>query len=551
MIDIETLLEENEKYSQNIGEYVNHLREAGVNTFEEFKAAASKAGIPVRKTIQDMLADAFNNSQSKDDEAWSEACEKNTQEAYLSYLGSNPEGQHRDEAREAIEALNTAVPPVNHGESSVDPWASVDKTSYKALKDYIEKYPVSTHIEEANRFLQWLELTRPTFNTLTDDIRNILNKKEVANPDRAIYELIAEYLKKEYITIDELIAAISENNNYLKAAVIKNLIEAGHISPIDVSKMNIDYEFIKYMLTPNSNRVDVRFEKPHAIDRVTKVPSTEVYFWGIPSSGKTCTIGAILSCANSGRVAKSMQMDNNCQGYNYMNTLAEMFKANGEVMSLPEGTPVFSIYEMGLTLQDNKDKFHPLTFIDLAGELIECMYRFDAGQTLTNDQAGALSTVTQILHDNRTQNRKLHFFVIEYGAEDRLYKGFRQSTYLNAAVNYIERTKIFKKDTDGIYILFTKSDRAKVNDSELMGVLVEHLEKEYLAFFQGLKRICKHNEINDGRVEVMPFTLGEVVFQDYCRCNDETATLVVEEILSKSFGLKAGKMAKIQNNLSK
>jgi uncharacterized protein YbcV (DUF1398 family) len=45
MIDIETLLEENEKYSQNIGEYVNHLREAGVNTFEEFKAAASKAGI--------------------------------------------------------------------------------------------------------------------------------------------------------------------------------------------------------------------------------------------------------------------------------------------------------------------------------------------------------------------------------------------------------------------------------------------------------------------------------------------------------------------------
>ena len=34
-----------------------------------------------------------------------------------------------------------------------------------------------------------------------------------------------------------------------------------------------------------------------------------------------------------------------------------------------------------------------------------------------------LDTLTKVLIDNRSTSRKMHIFVIEYGAEDRLYEG--------------------------------------------------------------------------------------------------------------------------------
>lgn len=140
-----------------------------------------------------------------------------------------------------------------------------------------------------------------------------------------------------------------------------------------------------------------------------------------------------------------MQRDPDCQGYGYMNRLANLFKTNGAVGTLPEGTAISSTYEMGFILEDEDRKEHPITCIDLAGELVRCMYKQDAGEPLTDEQQNVLKTLTNILIDNRTDNRKIHFFVIEYGAEDREYEGLPQNIYLEAAVAYIQRTGIFKR----------------------------------------------------------------------------------------------------------
>ena len=100
--------------------------------------------------------------------------------------------------------------------------------------------------------------------------------------------------------------------------------------------------------------------------------------------------------------------------------------------------------------------------------------------------------------DNRTQNRKLHFFVIEYGAEDRQYEGLPQQDYLQAAVQYIQRTGIFKKDTDGLYLLISKVDKAKAHGKELSEKLKDYIHENYQGFYNGLKKICRDNEINGG-----------------------------------------------------
>ena len=75
----------------------------------------------------------------------------------------------------------------------------------------------------------------------------------------------------------------------------------------------------------------------------------------------------------------------------------------------------------------------------------------------------------------------------------------------------------------------------------------EYLDNGYASFINGLKKICKDNEINDGRLEAYPFTLGEVNFQTYCKFNPDAATNIVKLLLDKTFSYKTTKWEKLQN----
>ena len=243
-----------------------------------------------------------------------------------------------------------------------------------------------------------------------------------------------------------------------------------------------------------------------------------------------------------------MRKDNHCQGFGYMSRLMLQFKNDGSVGTLPEGTSTTATYEMGFDLTDNDGMVHPITCIDLAGEMIRCMFKLDSGEDLSEDELKTLDTLTKILKDNRTGNQKMHFFVIEYGADDRLYEGLPQRTYLESAVEYINNSEIFKNDTDAIFILVSKVDRAPSNIPRTEAVL-QYLEKNYKGFINGLKDICRQNEINGGKIEIIPFSLGVVCFQNYCRFNEAAAEEVVRKIIERSARYKVDKLSKIKEKL--
>ena len=95
--------------------------------------------------------------------------------------------------------------------------------------------------------------------------------------------------------------------------------------------------------------------------------------------------------------------------------------------------------------------------------------------------------------------------------------------------------------------MFTKVDKANALGSQLVQILTDYTETNYKGFFQGLEKICKDCEINRGKVERIPFTLGQVCFQDYCLFNGASAGNVVKMLLIRSKGFKKGKVNKIQN----
>lgn len=545
MKNIEEIFDNVNSYENNIGQLIADLRAAGINTYDDFLVEAQMAGIPIKKSLRDAVKSRIESpEEDRDDEMWQRTQYLDTKEAYMEYLDSCLDGKYRDQARNRIEELDTVA--LNGADAIA--WEQVNKYDMSSLRTFVESHPDSKFAEDARKLINELtiaDIIGMDINTLVQKIKEIKTDNFIIDKAEATYSTIADYLSRRKITTHDFLGALRDDNNLISSAVAKKLFDAGYLSHTDFLAAGIDMEFIKNMIVQTTL---APFPPSEKLEKITKSPCTEVYFWGIPSSGKSCALGAILSVANNGKVAKSMFRDPDCQGYGYMTRLANLFRTPNAIGLLPEGTPITSTYEMGMVLEDQKGKEHHLTCVDLAGELIECMYRHDAGEPLTDQQAEVLQTMTNILIDNRTENRKIHFFVIEYGAEDRLYKGLPQRDYLDAAVAYINRTGIFKKDTDALYILISKIDKANVGPDELNKYMSDYLSANYESFINGLKNICKKNEICGGIVTALPFTLGSVCFQNYCKFNPEAASSLVEKLLQMSLVVEPNKgFGKIKN----
>ena len=548
MSDIDTVLDNILEYRNDIDSLVRQLKALGINSLEEFKQAAKESGAAVTASIQAAVEQKFANS---DEDDWNEARGLNTEEAYLGYLNAHSDGAYRNEARSAIARLqeiaaNGAADAEWENIDKIDieaiirfiqtnpdsrfkddaealVWRSTDKSSIDSISSFISYFPDGIYSAEAKkvrRELREIIYTGVDIKALAKQMKDIQTDKRINNPERAIYDCIVSYLNSGKISIDDLMQALREDHNLISSTVAILLWENGVVD--DFSQADIDPAFITYMM---SNRTTTRFQPSAKLERVTKAPCTEIYFWGLPSSGKEMIIAAVLSEANE---HYHMEKDIKCQGYDYMTCRSNLFK-DGCVTALPFKMP-FGSTEMGFNLCFNENQI-PITFIEFSPWLIFQIRKKEALVPLPDIDSWILQEFNDVMIDNRTQNRKLHFFVIEYGAEDCQYEGLPQQDYLQAAVQYIQRTGIFKKDTDGLYILISKVDKAKAQGKELREKLKDYIHENYQGFYNGLKKICRDNEINCGEVVIIPFSLGETCFQDLVKYDNTASSRLLDLIV--------------------
>lgn len=499
--------------------------------------------------------------RTPEESAWATACMQDCLQGYYQFIDAWPNSQFNDEAYRRICALNaqqsSAGPmPQPDGNAGHTPQPVPEPThiDYGPLADIYDDVDALRSFVAANPDGRYARMARKRINSLRSEQRNtgieflrrrinaIQADSNIIDKPAQVSKEIREMLDDRRLDINDLLNAVAVDHNFLHSRTVSDLINEGYVELDTLVNAGIDRRFIWAIA---DGTVTKQFPEVRPIDRINKV-STEVYFWGIPSSGKSCALGAIMSVANSGTVAQVMDMDNDCQGYGYMTRLAGLFRTDGSVGTLPGSTSIYTTYEMGFDLYDAKGKAHPITCVDLAGELVRCMYKNDAGEDLTNDEVQALDTVTKLLCDNRSRNRKMHFFVLEYGGEERVYEGLRQADYLNGALQYIRRTNIFRKDTDAIFIIVTKVDKTGKVGKALVEELRAYIDENYRGFYNGLQRICEENEINGGVIERIPFSLGDVCFQNYCLFNPRPAAKVVEIMLNRTGGFNVGKKGLFQ-----
>lgn len=458
------------------------------------------------------------------------------------FLNKYPMGTvaHLDAVRErkhVLEKIPASEPIVEESNGEEEEWFSIKNAGdIKLLEAFKEKYPNTSHLFELNKLITAEKNKEHSRKKSPIILKSMINK---ANSAEDVSKIIQVLLENKTITIGMLLELIRQDHNLLSSAACNDIISRGILNRNDLSKCGIDNGFINKMLT---NARSQNFEPARPLQTIAE-PCTEVYFWGIPFSGKTCALGAILSAAKNGLAARSMIPDNSCQGFGYMNRLSTFFSP-GRICRLPGGTPVTSTYEMRFDLEDQEHKIHHVACIDLAGELFTCMFMKDAGEQMREDQKQALETLHNILLENRSNNRKIHFFVIEYGAEKRIYNGLPQAEYLNSAAAHLNSIGLFDSNTDAIYVLISKVDNASYEGS-LEEHLLKYMTKNYLGFYNNLLLICKEHGINKGRVKIVPFSIGNVCFKDYCQFDATSATKMVDLLVRYSCFEKQGFWQKI------
>lgn len=495
--------------AEDIARYIGE----GTVSFEELQKTGDFAKSK-QKQVKNLLEQAAQSEEQEsprggevylitdDEEAWHHACTEDTEESYRQYLRVMEDGVHRDEARERMWAKQSLDEPED--EESVDEDEDFFKRDFNEILEEIREIPLKT------------------------DILNEINEKTV--------DTLTGAFETGEISKRDILGQIEKDKNWLNPVMVRSLIEKGVFSYKELNGIGFD----KIVLKKIKDGVESQaFSFPSGRKIAVSRPSYEVYFWGIPSSGKTCALGGILSMANTGRIARGMQV-HSCQGSDYLAKLRGNFKEN-EICVLPGGTPVDATYVMEFDLLDQKEKEHPITFIDLAGEILYCMYNKYNHKSLTSDQQAALDNVTALLSNSPKDYRKIHFFVVDYGGEQKRYNGIDQKTYLEFAMLYIRQTGIFDRNTDAIYILMTKADL--IQGDQQQGCR-KFLEENYAAFVQEMQNLCRRNEINGGRIDVFPFTIGKVMLKTFCQFSGEASGRVLEKILDRTQGKSDSKLTK-------
>ncbi len=412
--------------------------------------------------------------------------------------------------------------------------------------------------------ITWDEMERtgmltPTYRAALQPVIDLLQeeKREVAaaHAEDALWQQIQEHptidsclnYKSQYpfgryvsmadIMIEGLRAQQAASQKYQYIQDLKNDINAYNTIQLNAYNVTFDDLISSGINIPNRIKTiwsDSGLDLIHG-ETPDSIPKgrTEIYFWGAPGSGKTCTLAAILGTAQK-RGFYDPQEGN---GLMYMNQLSNLFI--NDAATLPKPSPVEITQALSFDLRDNNHQKHPVSLIEISGEIFECFSYAINGQLIPDD--GHLSAYQSLLNFlQSTDNPKYHFFIIDVNNTTLDCFGLPQMAYLQNAALFFKNNNIFNNKTAGINILVTKSDLLTDNKSERSSAAIQILRDRYLNFVNSLKDIALEynliSSLND-MIPVIPFTLGEVYLKDKCIFDPEMSDEVIR-ILQENVAMK-------------
>lgn len=279
---------------------------------------------------------------------------------------------------------------------------------------------------------------------------------------------------------------------------------------------------------------------PHLSDEQRQLPvsksenppseagNTDVYFFGVSGSGKTCVLAGLMSL--TGQLGFRFDPKGPGGGGNYAMELRNYARTS----MLPPATDQNYIQVIDAQINDENGNLHKISMIEMSGEKTARFAAIDNPSSLEELGPGAAGLLGN-------DNNKVIFFVIDPTNEKNVQMGHdsnqwvMQSDVLDCVSSLLSKNPVLMKKVVAIHVILTKSDT--LGDYVDQEVIQDRLNKQgYSAVLSSIKAICQKYDINKQtgfQVGLYPFCVGKFMPGDVYTF-DETDSLKILRVIQKN-----------------
>lgn len=395
-------------------------------------------------------------------------------------------------------------------------WALVTRNlDLDEIKRFARKVPQSSHIAEANEILasirEWEQVKASGDIFAVHDY--ISNHRDA--PQTIIGDAEDEFDRLKRVELDKMTANPSAYERRRALALINN----------DITSLA---ELIRRgLMTDESYRKALQkeeFEKYNPMDNIPYVESdalladdiTDVYLFGVPSTGKTCVLMGLLSSGifdwNSAVAAGEY---------------GERLNAYLDNMILPGRTPDDILYLLHGTAKDADGKKHLINVVEMAGEQFLRKIALNPEHELSLEDLDALAAesfknnhrkIFFIILDPTEQTIETHK-VIHIGQYDEEGKEIitevpirvSQKSVIRRMMNILrdEANANMMKKVDALHFIATKADVLEMKNASVRDAVVDYADSFRIAEELCLPKNAHINEATGFKPKLYTFSLGK------------------------------------------
>lgn len=377
----------------------------------------------------------------------------------------------------------------------------------------------------------------------TEDIQKIIETGEITIEEfrsagltqNKIFELEEIEKRKKEIEEEERNEEEDENQRSIHLnRIIEGKIYAEEIRSL-INKKAITFDDILNSGIPSIKVNALKYycstekiTKSYTVDDLPPMEEgrTDVYFVGLPGSGKSTMIAGLLNVAQKNGLL--LPDPYHAAGVTFQTNLIQDLSRG----VLPERTMSGSYNYIAASLKDSNNNRHPLNIIDVPGELYNSI----------QDNA----EVNKFLRYINNKNKKILIFVIDSldHENDNSVNNYDQSVVFPNILQMFNKSGVLEQ-TDAIYLVVNKFDAIKeskyyFDDRPNGDLALEFINDEFL----GLKNNCfsvREDTKNDIKIKVIPFSIGSLSYGSILNTLDKDfARTILNQITKDSFIISGG-----------
>lgn len=424
-------------------------------------------------------------------------------------------------------------PSTSH-ESEIDTlvWELSDHSRPAEIKRYLNEFPSGLHRNECDAILEAQELwkgvsTDPDLITLSDYIQ-----EEPGSP----------FINDALNLIDDLkfqeIEKMKENPGKYELNNLSMLLENGIFNCDELIGAGVCTPRTMEFINKPPELPDI--EQEGNPSPIIHHGSTDVFLFGIPSSGKTCVLMGLLG-------ADEFSYDNASEGKGgeYADNL-KLYRDHGKAPGRTYGNFVTQI-PGNIYPSAEQDITYPVNLIEMSGEEFAMKIAYNPDNAIDFEDMG--TGATRLL---TSDNKKVIFIVIDPTADGLIKisterddgssatKIVKQEIVISRIVNMLAKNPSVLKRTNAIHFIMTKADTiGSREDREL--IAVERIRNLYRHTIHNLKSLCREygiNQTSDNVPLLYTFSLGNFYVGDLFEYDVKDANKIMESLKSMCQGEK-------------